>query len=108
MEPEEKVKKNRWALLKRSDHNYLIPFVIVVTTVVALWLLFFAHNSVLSWIRATVEVKNQEKEMARLQSEIDQMDQEIDNLRNNRDSLESFARDTYHFAAPGDDVYIVE
>lgn len=108
MEPEEEVKKNRWALLKRSDHNYLIPFVIVVTTVVALWLLFFAHNSVLSWIRATVEVKNQEKEMARLQSEIDQMDQEINNLRNNRDSLESFARDTYHFAAPGDDVYIVE
>ncbi len=108
MEPEEEVKKSRWALLKRSDHNYLIPFVIVVTTVVALWLLFFAHNSVLSWIRATVEVKNQEKEMARLQSEIDQMDQEINNLRNNRDSLESFARDTYHFAAPGDDVYIVE
>ena len=46
--------------------------------------------------------------MVRLQSEIDRMQQEIDNLRNNRDSLESFARDTYHFAAPGDDVYIVE
>ncbi|MBR1700147.1 MAG: septum formation initiator family protein [Bacteroidales bacterium] len=105
---EEEVKKDRWAILKRSDHNYLIPFVIVVTTVVALWLLFFAHNSVLNWIRATVEVKNQEKEMARIQGEIDRMEREIDNLRNNRDSLESFARDTYHFAAPGDDVYIVE
>ena len=100
--------KDRWAWLKRSDHNYLIPFVIVVTTVVALWLLFFAHNSVLNWIRASVEVKNQEKEMQRLQREIAEMDREIDNLRNNRDSLESFARDTYHFAAPGDDVYIVE
>ena len=105
---EEEVKKDRWPILKRSDHNYLIPFVIVVTTVVALWLLFFAHNSVLNWIRATVEVKNQEKEMARIQGEIDRMEREIDNLRNNRDSLESFARDTYHFAAPGDDVYIVE
>lgn len=100
--------KDRWAWLRRSDHNYLIPFVIVVTTLVALWLLFFAHNSVLNWIRATVEVKNQEKEMARLQSEIDRMDQEINDLRNNRDSLENFARSTYHFAAPGDDVYIVE
>jgi cell division protein FtsB len=106
---EEGQKKARFAaILKRSDHNYLIPFVIVVTTLVALWLLFFAHNSVLNWIRATVEVKNQEKEMVRLQSEIDRMQQEIDDLRNNRDSLESFARDTYHFAAPGDDVYIVE
>lgn len=101
-------KKDRWAYLKRSDHNYLIPFVIVTTTLVALWLLFFAHNSVLSWIRATMEEKNQLKEMARLKSEIEEMDREIDNLRNNADTLEAFARETYHFAAPGDDVYIVE
>lgn len=101
-------KTDKWAWLKRSDHNYLLPFVIVVTTVVALWLLFFAHNSVLNWVKASVEEKNQEAEMARLQAEIQEMDREIDNLRNNRDSLESFARETYHFAAPGDDVYIVE
>ena len=100
--------KDRWAWLKRSDHNYLLPFVIVTTTLVALWLLFFAHNSVLNWVRASMEEKSQQKEMARLQQEIDQMETEIRNLRNNRDSLESFARETYHFAAPGDDVYIVE
>lgn len=101
-------KTDKWAWLKRSDHNYLLPFVIVVTAVVALWLLFFAHNSVLNWVKASVEEKNQEAEMARLQAEIQEMDREIDNLRNNKDSLESFARETYHFAAPGDDVYIVE
>jgi cell division protein FtsB len=100
--------KDRWAWLKKSDHNYLVPFVIVTTTLVALWLLFFAHNSVLSWIRATMEEKNQQKEMARLKEEIDEMDREIRNLRNNPDTLETFARETYHFAAPGDDVYIVE
>ena len=101
-------KKNRWAWLWRKDHNYLLPFVIVVTAVVALWLLFFAHNSVLHWIRAAVEVKSQEQEMARLQQEIEEMDREIDDLSHNRDSVEAFARETYHFAAPGDDVYIVE
>lgn len=100
--------KDKWAWLKKSDHNYLIPFVIVTTTLVALWLLFFAHNSVLSWIRATMEEKNQQKEMARLKEEIEEMDREIRNLRNNPDTLETFARETYHFAAPGDDVYIVE
>jgi cell division protein FtsB len=99
---------DKWAWLKRSDHNYLLPFVIVVTVVVALWLLFFAHNSVLNWVKASVEEKNQKAEMARLEAEIQEMDREIDNLRNNKDSLESFARETYHFAAPGDDVYIVE
>ena len=104
----EEGKKDWLAWLKRSDHNYFIPFVIIVTTVVAVVLLFLSHNSVLNWVKATMEVKSQEKEMARLQSEIDRMDQEINDLRNNRDSLESFARDTYHFASPGDDVYILE
>ncbi len=99
---------DKWAWLKRKDHNYLLPFVIVVTAIVATWLLFFANNSVLNWIKASVEEKSQQSEMARLQQEIDEMDREIENLRTNRDSLESFARETYHFAAPGDDVYIVE
>lgn len=99
---------SKWAWLSRSDHNYLLPFVLVVTTLVALWLLFFAHNSVLSWVRAGMEEKRQEKEMARLQAEIDSMEKQIESLSTNRDSLEKFARDTYHFAAPGEDVYIVE
>lgn len=94
--------------LKQKEHNYLIPFVIVVTAVVALWLLFFAHNSVLSWIKASVEVNNQQKEMTRLQSEIDAMDARIEALSTNKDSVEAFARERYHFAAPGDDVYIAE
>ena len=98
----------KWNWLRRSDHNYFIPFVVVVTTLVALWLLFFAHNSVLHWVRATIEVKKQQEEMARLQSEIERMDQEIQDLSHNKDSAEAFARETYHFAAPGDDVYIVE
>ena len=51
-------KTDKWAWLRRSDHNYLLPFVIVVTVLVALWLLFFAHNSVLNWIKASVEEKN--------------------------------------------------
>lgn len=99
---------DKWAWLKHSEHNYLLPFVIVVTTLVALWLLFFAHNSVLNWVRAQVEVKNQEKEIARLRTEIEAMDGEIRQLSTDRDSLEKFARETYHFAAPGEDVYIVE
>ena len=100
--------EDKWAWLKRKDHNYLLPFVIVVTAIVATWLLFFANNSVLNWIKASVEERSQQSEMARLQQEIDEMDREIENLRTNRDSLESFARETYYFAAPGDDVYIVE
>lgn len=94
--------------LKQKEHNYLIPFVIIVTALVALWLLFFAHNSVLSWIKAGVEVKSQQEEMSRLKEEIDAMDSRIEALTTNKDSIEAFARERYHFAAPGDDVYIAE
>ena len=36
------------------------------------------------------------------------MDAEIQSLTRSRDSLEQFARETYHFAAPGEDVYLIE
>lgn len=94
--------------LKHKEHNYFIPFVIVVTAVVALWLLFFARSSVLSWIKAGVEVRGQEKEMARLQAEIDSMDERIKSLSSDKDSVEAFARERYHFTAPGEEVYIAE
>ncbi len=101
-------KKGKGNLLTRSDHNYFLPFVLVVTALVALWLLFFSHSSVLNWVRARMEIRRQESLMEQYRSEIDQMDAEIRSLRDSKDSLEKFARETYHFAAPGDDVYIIE
>lgn len=101
-------KKQKGSLLTRSDHNYFLPFVIVITALAALWLLFLSHSSVLNWVRANLEIQRQEREMDRLRRDIDAMDAEIQSLTNSRDSLEKFARETYHFAAPGDDVYIIE
>ena len=101
-------KKQKGSLLTRSDHNYFLPFVIIITAVAALWLLFFSHSSVLNWVRANWEIQRQERQMDQLRRDIDAMDAEIQALTNSRDSLEKFARETYHFAAPGDDVYIIE
>ena len=101
-------KKNKGSLLTRSDHNYFLPFVLIVTAVVALWLLFFSHSSVLNWVRARMEIRRQESQMEQYRREIDEMDAEIRALTDSRDSLEKFARETYHFAAPGEDVYIIE
>ena len=101
-------KKNKGSLLTRSDHNYVLPFVIVVTVLAALWLLFLSHSSVLNWVRANLEIQRQERQMDKYRSEIDAMDAEIRALTDSKDSLEKFARETYHFAAPGEDVYIIE
>ena len=101
-------KKEKGNLLTRSDHNYFLPFVIVVTAVAALWLLFLSHRSVLNWVRANIEIRRQERQMDKYRQEIDEMDAEIRALTDSKDSLEKFARETYHFAAPGEDVYIIE
>lgn len=101
-------KKEKGSLLTRSGHNYFLPFVIVVTAVAALWLLFLSHSSVLNWVRANIEIRRQERQMDKYRQEIDEMDAEIRALTDSKDSLEKFARETYHFAAPGEDVYIIE
>ena len=100
-------KKDKGRLLTRSDHNYFLPFVIVITALAALWLLFLSHSSVLNWVRANLEIQRQERQMDKLRRDIDAMDAEIQSLTGSRDSLEKFARETYHFAAPGEDVYII-
>ena len=100
-------KKNKGSLLTRSEHNYFLPFVIIITAIAAVWLLFLSHSSVLNWVRANVEIRRQERQMEKYRSEIDEMDAEIQALTNSRDSLEKFARETYHFAAPGEDVYLI-
>lgn len=101
-------KKDKGSILTRSDHNYFLPFVLVITALAAVWLLFLSHSSVLNWIRANVEIQRQERQMEKYRSEIAEMDAEIQALTNSRDSLEKFARETYHFAAPGEDVYLIE
>ena len=50
----------------------------------------------------------QQDQIEQYRREIDEMDARIDMLQHNRDTLEEFAREQFYFAAPGDDVYIIE
>ena len=96
------------SLLGRSDHNYFLPFVLIVTLIVGLWMVFLSHDSLINWARAGIEVKRQEAKIEEYRRDIETMDAQIKALTENRDSLEKFARERYHFAAPGEDVYLAE
>ncbi len=96
------------SLLGRSDHNYFLPFVLIVTLIVGLWMVFLSHDSLINWARAGIEVKRQEAKIEEYRRDIEAMDAQIKALTENRDSLEKFARERYHFAAPGEDVYLAE
>lgn len=65
-------------------------------------------NNIVRWIRAGLEIHNQEKLIERYSAEIKDMDRQIHGLTHSKDSLERFARENFGFAEPGDDVYIIE
>ena len=37
-----------------------------------------------------------------------ELDRRINMMKTDRDTLEKFAREQYNFAAPGEDVYVIE
>ncbi len=65
-------------------------------------------NTWIHWIKAGVEIKRQERQIEQYKKEIEEMDKHVNMLKTDRDTLEKFAREQFNFAAPGDDVYIVE
>lgn len=91
-----------------GEHRKFAWFV-TVTTVLFLgsWIIG-PGNTIPHWIRAKREIAHQEKQMEIYRQQIDDMDESIEDLKTDRDSLEKFAREQFHFAAPGEDVYIVE
>ena len=83
-------------------------FAIIATALFAVYICFVSSGSVLRWIRANMEIRRQEKLIDTYQRDIAEMGTEVELLSSDKDSLEKFAREKFHFAAPGEDVYIVE
>jgi len=101
-------KRNKRHPIWNSDHNSFGKYAVVVTALFAVALCFFTSASVIRWIRAGVEIRRQERMMEYYRTDIERMDREIQLLTHDKDSLEKFAREKFHFAAPGEDVYIEE
>ena len=65
-------------------------------------------NTVIHWAKAGMEIRRQEKLMEYYNEQNAQMENRLQLLKNDKDTLEKFAREQFRFAAPGEDVYIVE
>lgn len=97
-----KRKKN---IFWNDDHHSFSKFA-VVATAIFLVIVTFSRGGLLNWGRAKYESARQKRQIENYESQIKAMDKEIDLLTTNKDSLEKFAREEFHFASPGDDVYI--
>ena len=91
-----------------GEHRKFAWFVVISTSLFLLSWLIGPGNTIIHWVKARNEISSQEKQMEVYRAQIDEMNQIIDELENNRDTLEKFARERFHFAAPGEDVYVIE
>lgn len=86
-----------------------LAYFVLVTTValLVLWITGPGHTFI-HWGRAAFELHRQNKIIEMYEAENADLDKRIEMMKNDVDTLEKFAREQYHFAAPGEDVYIVE
>ena len=91
-----------------GEHRKFAWFVVISTSMFLLSWLIGPGNTIIHWIKARNEIFNQEKQMEMYRAQIDEMNQNIEELETNRDTLEKFARERFRFAAPGEDVYVIE
>ncbi len=89
----------------RKEQRSFLRYAIVATAIFVLFMLV-KKDSVITWIEAGFTLKAQERQIEQLERKNAGLDRQIEALTHNRDSLEKYARETYFFAAPGDDVYI--
>ncbi|MCQ2176353.1 MAG: septum formation initiator family protein [Bacteroidales bacterium] len=89
--------------IKKSFWRYA-----VIAAVICLVFMFMRRDNVLIWIQTRHTLNQQEKRIEALKEDNVRLDSRIEDLVTNRDSLEKFARETYGFCSPEEDVYIDE
>ena len=83
-------------------------FVTLATAVFLFVWIVGPGNTIIHWVSAAVETRRQERLIEHYQQQNAQMEERLQMLKNDKDTLEKFAREQFHFAVPGEDVYLVE
>ena len=89
-----------------GEHRSFIRYAAAATAVFIVYIGFLGQDNLVRWIRSGIQLRQQERQIVRYQEEIDRMDERIRRLSTDRDTLERYAREQFHFAEPGDDVYL--
>ncbi len=91
----------------KAPQRSFLRFAIVITALFVLFL-FIKKDNVVRWIQAGFTLGQQERRIEQLKEDNERLDDEIRMLSTSRDSLETFAREEFGSAEPGDDVYMEE
>ena len=92
----------------KGEHRSFMRYAAVITFLFLLFILFKPGSNIFNWIDARREISRQEKQISEYEKSLKELDTRIDLLTSDRDTLEKYAREEFHLAAPGEDVYILE
>lgn len=98
-----------WDRKKDGSRKELRSFerTMIIALTIAVVFLFVKKDNVLRWVEAGFTIRRQNREIEMNARQIEQMEQTLEDLTTNRDSLEKYARERYHFAKKGDDIYLI-
>jgi len=99
---ESKKKKHFGSIMKSSWGG-----IIVILLFFGIMLCVYPDNNIFTWMEARSQIRDQEQQKAKYLKEIDAMRRRIETLTSNKDTLEVFARENFHFAKDSEDVYLI-
>ncbi len=91
----------------RREQRSFLRYAMIVT-VLFVFFLCVKKDSLITWIGSGITLGRQTRQIEQFEAENAALEARIRQLTDDRDSLERFAREQLHFAAPGDDVFIVQ
>lgn len=105
-----KINKDIWNRSKDGNNREQRSFVryAIVATALFVLFMFVKKDNVITWLGAGFTLSGQKRQIERYERQNADLDRRIQMLRENRDSLEQFARENYYFSEPDDDVFILK
>lgn len=91
---------------KQREQRSFVRYACIATLLFVLFLLL-KHDNLIVWIKSAFILRSQTKQIIELRHNNDALRNSAEKLTNDRDSLETFAREKYYFSEPDEDVYIL-
>lgn len=105
----DKGNKGLWDRSKDGDRREQRSFLryAIISTVIIVLFLFLKKDNIITWVSSGFTLRRQHRQIEQLNKSNADLDRQLNTLRESKDSLETFARENFLFAAPGDDVYVI-
>ncbi len=91
-----------------GEHRSFMRYAVIITFLFILFVFLKPGSNIFNWIGARREIARQERQISEYERQLKILDTRINLLVSDRDTLEKFAREQFHLAAPGEDVYILK